>query len=151
MIRRSFLKLIGAGAAATAAGLIVPDLARKFFLPPRAGWALHPSGGIQVGDVITFEGVHDTLKIRKCKQFVVTSINDRGELFIDPHEQVRYDAAWTLPDGRQEQLHLDTDGITDDKWARTVFERLMRERGATPGSTHFRLELPRNISDARYI
>lgn len=150
MNRRKFLQFLGAGAAVTAAGLMVPDVARKIFLPPRAGWTLGAEPGLNVGNVLTFEGVYDPLVIRRCKQFVVTSIDDRGA-FIDPHEMVRYDAAWTLPNGEQEQLHLDMDGITDDKGARTVLERIMRERGAVPGSTYFKLELPRNISDARYI
>lgn len=38
MNRRGFLQLLGAGAAVTAAGLLVPDVARKIFLPPRGGW-----------------------------------------------------------------------------------------------------------------
>jgi hypothetical protein len=41
MDRRGFLKLLGAGAAGaavTAAGLAVPDVARRFFLPPAGGW-----------------------------------------------------------------------------------------------------------------
>ena len=38
MNRRGFLTLLGAGAAVTAAGLAVPDVARRFFLPPAGGW-----------------------------------------------------------------------------------------------------------------
>jgi hypothetical protein len=156
--RRKFLQFLGAGAVVTAAGLMVPDVARKFFLPPRAGWTLGAEPGLNVGDVITFEGVHDPLVIRRCKQFVVTSIDDRGA-YIDPHEMVRYDAAWTLPNGEQKQLHLDFEAYAsnptveahDDKMARDILERIMRREGGTPGSTRFKLELPRNISDARYI
>jgi hypothetical protein len=150
MNRRKFLQFLGAGAAVTAAGLMVPDVARKFFLPPRAGWTLGAEPGLNVGDVITFEGVHDPLVIRRCKQFVVTSIDDHG-MYIDPHEMVRYDAAWTLPNGEQKQVRLDFEEHTDDAGARSVLERIMRGDGGTPGSTHFKLELPRNISDARYI
>jgi hypothetical protein len=141
MNRRKFLQFLGAGAAVTAAGLMVPDVARKIFLPPRGGWA--GSGQLQVGDVVTFEGVHDPLVIRRCKQFVVTS--------IEPHEMVRYDAAWTLPNGEQKQLHLDFEDHTDDAGARRVLERIMRREGGISGSAYFKLELPRNISDARYI
>ena len=38
MDRRGFLKMLGAGAAVTATGLAVPDVARRFFLPPAGGW-----------------------------------------------------------------------------------------------------------------
>jgi hypothetical protein len=149
MDRRKFLQFLGAGAAVTAVGLMVPDVARKIFLPPRGGWA-SGNGAIQVGDVITFGPVHDPLVIRRCKQFVVTSVDDRG-MYIDPHEMVRYDAAWTLPNGEQKKVHLDFEDHTDDAGARRVLERIMRREGGIPGSAYFKLELPRNISDARYI
>jgi hypothetical protein len=162
MNRRGFLAMLGAGAAITAAGLIVPDVARKIFLPPRGGWLSGSyNGALNVGDIVTFEGVYDPLVIRRCKQFVVTSIDDSGaEIFFDPHETVRYDAAWTLPSGEQEQFHLDSKLWDDahlpaceqDDFARRTLEGIMRRRGGTPGAARFKLELPRNnILDARYI
>jgi hypothetical protein len=148
MNRRGFLAMLGAGAAVTAAGLIVPDVARKIFLPPKGGWlGGNYNGALNVGDILTFEGVHDPLTIRRCKQFVV---------IIDPRELVRYDAAWTLPNGEQEQYHIDSElwsdeSVHDDAFARRTLESIMRRRGGTPGATHFKLELPRHIQDARYI
>jgi hypothetical protein len=151
MNRRGFLKMLGAGAAVTAAGLLVPDVARKIFLPPRGGW-LTPLSAFNVGDVVTFEGIHDPLVIRRCKQFVVTSIT--------PSDIYRYDAAWTLPNGEEEQVsvrfddpfprELDLDLKHTDRVAREILEGKMRQRGAFPGSKHFKLELPRNV-EARYI
>jgi hypothetical protein len=158
MNRRGFLAMLGAGAAVTAAGLIAPDVARKIFLPPKGGWlGGNYNGALNVGDILTFEGVHDPLTIRRCKQFVVISIDDNGAI-IDPHELVRYDAAWTLPNGEQEQYHIDSELWSDeiiqpeqDEFARQTLERIMHRRGGKPGSTYFKLELPRNVKDARYI
>jgi hypothetical protein len=160
MNRRGFLAMLGAGAAVTAAGLIVPDVARKIFLPPKGGWVSVSCNhsALQVGDVITFEGAYDPLLIRRCKQFVVTSVGENGA-YIDPHYEVRYDAAWTIPaTGEQEQYHVDASLLSDhvdmthqDAVARATLERLMRKRGGVPGSTFFKLELPRNVADARYI
>jgi hypothetical protein len=159
MNRRDLFKLLGAAAAVTAAGIIVPDVARRFFLPPRAGWTLGAEPGLNVGDVLTFERVHDPLVIRRCKQFVVTSVGENGA-YIDPHELVRYDATWTIKDtGEQEQHSVESEIYTDDPatlqhqddFARSVLESTMRRRGGTPGSIHFKLELPRNIKDARFI
>jgi hypothetical protein len=100
MNRRDFFKMLGAAAAVTAVGLIVPDVARKIFLPPAGGWTVTGAGSfLNVGDVVTFGNVHDPLVIRHCKQFVVTSIHD-GIADIDLH---RYDAAWTLPSGEEQQ------------------------------------------------
>jgi hypothetical protein len=144
--RRGFLQFLGAGAAVTAAGLMVPDVARKIFLPPRGGWAPSPGGAIQVGDVITFEGVHGPLVVRRCKQFIITSTG--------PLMAVRYDACWTRPDGEEVQSYTSNYGMFDeltDSSARELLESAMRYQGGTPGATHFKLELPRNIIDARYV
>jgi hypothetical protein len=155
MNRRGFMQLLGAGAAVTAAGLIVPDVARKFFLPPRGGWDRAWNCQLNVGDILTFEGVHDPLTIRKCKQLVVVGTDESGAYQI-----VRYDAAWTLPSGEQRQVGVDVQQLEHttlaieadtDRAMRGVLERHMREDGGRPGSTKFKLELPRNISDARYI
>lgn len=67
MNRRKFLQFLGAGAAVTAAGLMVPDVARKIFLPPRAGWALGSEPGLNVGDILTIEG--------SPEKFIVVRIN----------------------------------------------------------------------------
>lgn len=67
MDRRKFLQFFGAGAAVTAAGLMVPDVARKFFLPPRAGWSLGTEPGLNVGDILTISG--------SPHKFIVISIN----------------------------------------------------------------------------
>jgi hypothetical protein len=143
--RRGFLKALGGAAIAVAAGEIIAPVARKIFLPPKGGWT--PSA-LKFN---SYASVHDPLVIRRCKQFVVASIY--------PHEMVRYDAAWTRTDtGEQEQFHLDGSNWSDapdvmawqDAHARTVLERIMRDRSGTPGSTHFKLELPRYL-DARYV
>jgi hypothetical protein len=91
MNRRGFLQLLGAGAAITAAGLIVPDVARKFFLPPTGGWRPDPiwGGQLTVGDTLTFGGVYEDgnarpLRIRKLKQFIVTSIEADDALIVRP-------------------------------------------------------------------
>jgi hypothetical protein len=82
MNRRGFLAMLGAGAAVTAAGLIVPDVARKIFLPPKGGWTgtgLTESeliaAGLNVGDVLTFGDVYNEQRTH-LKQFIVTSIGD---------------------------------------------------------------------------
>jgi hypothetical protein len=145
--RRKFLQFLGAGAVVTAAGLMVPDVARRIFLPPRAGWTLGAEPGLNVGDVLTFEGVYDPLVIRHCKQFIVTSISDHD------HYIERYDAAWTLPSGEEQQHGIEFDeGPVDDSIARQILESRMRELKATPGSKRFKLNLPPNpIINARYI
>jgi hypothetical protein len=82
MNRRGFLKMLGAGAAVTAAGLLVPDVARKFFLPPhggwtpgpKPGWALSSEPGLNVGDVITIKDVRAPIWVHKHEQFVVTAV-----------------------------------------------------------------------------
>ena len=91
MNRRGFLKMLGAGAVVTAAGLMVPDVARRFFLPPRGGWTgvdyahgtdktvvieLRGGGGsgggtLNVGDIISF--APPMPPGHKHKLFVVTS------------------------------------------------------------------------------
>lgn len=38
MNRRGFLQMLGAAASVGACGLLVPDVARKIFLPPKGGW-----------------------------------------------------------------------------------------------------------------
>jgi hypothetical protein len=145
--RRKFLQFLGAGAAVTAAGLMVPDVARKIFLPPRAGWTLGAEPGLNVGDVLTFEGVYDPLVIRKCKQFIVVSVSDHD------HYIERYDATWTLPSGEEQQHSIEfDDGPGDDSIARRILESKMRALNATPGSKHFKLNLsPNPIFNARYI
>jgi len=149
MNRRSFLQMLGTAAAVTAAGLIVPDLGRKIFLPPRGGWAARglTSAELQVGDVITFG---PRLSIRRCKQF-------EGAVDLDRY---RYDAVYTLPDGGEVMRGVEMESYADDpeihKWndelARNILESDMRKAGGRPGGTHFKLELPRNqLVDARYI
>jgi len=162
MNRRGFLKMLGAGAVVTAAGLMVPDVARKIFLPPRGGWATG-SFNLQVGDIVTFEGVHDPLVIRRCKQFIVTGINTESKwpmLNSQFEERARYDAVWTLPNGEEKQYGMEfeiyaNDPVIDahnDKLARDMLESKMRRDRGTPGGKYFRLELPHNqIMDARYI
>lgn len=154
MNRRKFLQFLGAGAAVTAAGLMVPDVARKIFLPPNSGWAdfkRYSMSDLQVGDVVTFEGVHDPLKIRKCKQFSITSIVKNVD-----YDRVRYDSVWTLPSGEEQQYYLSIDTVPDDPLvdsvARRVMEGRMRELNATPGGYYFKLELPTNqLAYAKYI
>lgn len=154
MNRRKFLQFLGAGAAATAAGLMVPDVARKIFLPPNSGWAdfkRYSMSDLQVGDVVTVEGVHDPLKIRKCKQFIITDIHDERILIQD----VRYDAVWTLPSGEEKQFGVQFESSLnslDDRVARELLENRMRADGGTPGGTYFKLELPTNqLAYAKYI
>ena len=100
MDRRGFLKMLGAGAAVTATGLAVPDVARRFFLPPAGGWngglddfeervlaqavrqlAIDTDNeimrvtGLNVGDVVTFSDFYNKQRTH-LKQFIVTSVGD---------------------------------------------------------------------------
>jgi hypothetical protein len=140
MNRRGFLAMLGAGAAVTAAGLIVPDVARKIFLPPKGGWTL----GAEPDD--------DQLKIRKVKQLVV--VDGRFE------EITRYDTTWTLPNGEEQQYGVEFEApapstpageMFNDRTARELLQHKARLLKAKPGATYFKLELPRNVKDARYI
>jgi hypothetical protein len=162
MNRRNFFKMLGAAAAVTAVGIIVPELivpsTKKFFLPPPTGWA---SGwhGMNVGDVIEIgleTQPRSPLQIRRCKQFVVTSITN-GIVDLDRY---RYDAVYTLPSGEEVMRGMELEAPADDlalsdihdRIARDVLESDMRKVNARPGGTHFKLNLPHNhMIDARYI
>lgn len=75
--RRGLLKLFGAAAATTAAGLVVPDVARKFFLPPARGWSLSTEPGLNVGDILTIEGSEGS-----PSRYIVVLLN--GQKFFVP-------------------------------------------------------------------
>lgn len=162
MNRRKFLSLMGAAGAVTAAGLLLPST-RTFFLPPAAGWVT-TGAHLNVGDVITFGGVHD--HGGKLKQFIVRKVSGLSLYDVEPmseypylnaqfREVTRYDAVYTKPDGEERQIYVDsTDDAGlhaeiikhNDDFAREMLRRRMIEDGGTPGTPgakYFNLELPR--------
>jgi hypothetical protein len=168
MNRRGFLKILGTAAAVTAAGIIVPELivpsTRKIFLPPRAGWTLGAEPGLNVGDVLTFEGVYDDqLKIRKVKQFVVVDVRPDSKyptLNGRFEEITRYDTTWTLPNGEEQQYGVEFEApapstpageMFNDRTARELLQHKARLLKAKPGATYFNLQLPTHAKEARWI
>lgn len=74
MNRRGFFKALGVATAVTAAGLVVPDVARKFFLPPAHGWAV---GSLKPGDMITIRQPPSydlAIPYERTRQYVVIEV-----------------------------------------------------------------------------